>query len=67
MSAMPFFSECPRCGHERPQTGYSREELAQLIEAGAEIEAYCGSCDQSWPLSTEERADLARTVVRRER
>ncbi len=65
MSAMPFFSECPHCGQERPQTGYSREELDELIRSGAEIEAHCGNCDQYWPLSTEERADLARAVSRR--
>jgi hypothetical protein len=41
-------------------SGYTREELAHLLKAGAEIEAYCGSCDEHWPISVEERADIAR-------
>jgi len=63
--AVPFTSECPKCGHERPQTGYVAEELAMLLTSGAEIEAYCANCDTYWPLSTEERADLTRALVRR--
>lgn len=54
-----FSSECPKCGHERVQPGYSRGELILLIKNGADIEAYCSNCDEGWPISTEERADLA--------
>jgi len=61
----PFSSECPRCGHDRMQTGYTGEELVELLRAGAEIEAYCVSCDENWLVSTEERADLARTLKSR--
>jgi transcription elongation factor Elf1 len=57
-------SECPHCGHERVQTGYARDELEQLLAAGAEIEAYCSNCDESWFISVEERADLARALAR---
>jgi redox-regulated HSP33 family molecular chaperone len=57
-----FSSECPNCGHERVLTGYSREELAQLLRSGADIEAYCSSCDEHWPISTEERADIAQAL-----
>ena len=60
----PFSCECPTCGHDRVQTGYTREELLQLLEDGAEIEAFCISCDHYWSGSTEERADLARTLTR---
>ncbi|HTV53043.1 MAG TPA: hypothetical protein VMD06_06900 [Steroidobacteraceae bacterium] len=63
MSDPPFTAECPNCGQERLQPGYSREELAQLLRTGAEIEAYCSSCDEHWPISTEERADLARALT----
>ena len=59
-----FASECPRCGHERVQTGYAQDELAELLESGGEIEAFCVSCDKSWPISIEERADLARALSR---
>lgn len=60
--AAPFTSECPRCAHERVQTGYASDELIQLLRAGAEIEAVCHNCDEQWPISVEERADLARAL-----
>ncbi len=59
----PFASECPRCAHERVQPGYARDELQQLLDSGADIEAYCSSCDQYWAISVEERADLARALT----
>lgn len=62
--SMPFSSECPHCGHDRIQVSYEREELAELLRSGADIEAYCSSCDERWPISAEERADLARTLSR---
>lgn len=61
---MSFTSECPSCGEERLLTGYAPEELAELLSSGAEIEAYCSSCDERWPISTEERADLSRALAR---
>jgi len=60
----PFFAECPKCGHERVLTGYAPDELLELLKSGAEIEGYCISCDEHWPISTEERADLARALSR---
>jgi hypothetical protein len=57
-----FSSECPKCGHERLLTGYTPEELLELLRAGAEIEGYCISCDERWPIATDERADLARAL-----
>jgi hypothetical protein len=59
----PISSECPNCHQERAVT-YTREELAELLRAGADIEVSCVSCDESWPLSTEERADVARALER---
>ena len=63
----PFTSECPNCGQERLQPSYSRDELVQLLRSGAEVEAHCSSCDEYWPISTEERADLDRTLSRKVR
>ena len=57
-----FSSECPHCHQERLLSGFSREELLQLLRSGAEIEAYCSSCDQAWPISVEERADITRAL-----
>jgi hypothetical protein len=59
MSEAPFSSECPHYRQERLLSGHSREELVQLLRSGAEIEAYCSSCDAAWPVSVEERADLS--------
>ena len=57
-----FSSECPHCHQERLLSGFAREELLQLLRSGAEIEAYCSSCDQAWPISVEERADIAHAL-----
>lgn len=59
-----FASECPRCKHDRLQTRHSRDELIQLLRAGADIEAYCSNCDETWSVSVEERADIARALER---
>jgi hypothetical protein len=58
----PFPSECPHCGHERMQVGYARDELVQLLRAGADLEAHCSNCDANWSVSVEERADLTRAL-----
>ncbi len=60
----PFASECPNCHQDRILSAYTRDELTQLLAAGAEIEAYCASCDEHWPISVEERADIARGLTR---
>jgi hypothetical protein len=65
VSTKRFTSECPKCAEERLLTGYDADELAELIASGAEIEAYCSSCDNYWPISTEERADLSRLLTRK--
>jgi len=63
-SVAPFSAECPSCNQERLLTGYTSEELRELLRSGSEIEAYCSSCDEHWPISTEERADLSRLLSR---
>ncbi|HUK03029.1 MAG TPA: hypothetical protein VLW26_12195 [Steroidobacteraceae bacterium] len=60
-----FTSECPKCGHERPQPAQARDELLELIESGGDIEAYCGNCDLTWTISVEEIADLERALRRK--
>ena len=65
MADLPIFSsECPTCRHERPLTEYARDELAELLTSGGDIECYCINCDERWPISTEERADLVRALSR---
>jgi hypothetical protein len=59
----PFLSQCPKCGRDCVMTGYAPDELGELLELGAEIEGYCGSCDCNWAIATEERADLANALA----
>jgi len=59
----PISSECPKCHQERAIT-YTRDELAELLRTGSDIEVMCISCDETWPLSTDERADIARGLER---
>ncbi|MBV8784013.1 MAG: hypothetical protein JOZ67_07495 [Gammaproteobacteria bacterium] len=47
------------------QPGFDAEELQALLGSGSEIEAYCGNCDENWPISTEEWADLERALLSR--
>lgn len=63
-TSAPFSSECPGCGQDRVQTGHDREELAELLSSGSNIEAYCVSCDRWWPISEEERADLSWSLTK---
>jgi hypothetical protein len=59
----PIYSECPNCHQDRIVT-YTGDELIELLREGAEIEAWCTSCDEHWAISTEERADIARSIER---
>jgi hypothetical protein len=59
----PISSECPKCHQERAVT-YERDELAELLRSGSDIEVMCVSCDETWSLSTDERADIARSLER---
>lgn len=40
------------------------DELAELLSTGSDIEVMCTSCVETWPLSTDERADIARSLER---
>jgi len=61
----PFLIECPKCKRDRALRGYSNDELAALLNSGADIEGYCMSCDELWSISTEERAEIAHALSRR--
>jgi redox-regulated HSP33 family molecular chaperone len=60
----PFSAVCPKCGQDRLLAGLSIEEFEELLDAGADIEGYCASCDEHWVISTEDRADIARALER---
>jgi len=50
-----FVSTCPKCGHERPQHGYTRRVLFSLLNKRRKIDAYCIDCNVCWPISESER------------
>ncbi len=54
-----FVSTCPKCGHERLQTGYTRRILLNLLNTGRKIDAYCIVCNVCWPISDSERRAIS--------
>jgi len=50
-----FVSTCPKCGHERPQHGYTRHVLFKLLNKRRNVDAYCIDCNVCWPISESER------------
>ena len=57
--AIPFLAICPKCKRARPQDDFSRADLLRLLNNGQPVEAYCGSCDDFWPISPYERSRIA--------
>jgi hypothetical protein len=64
--SITFVSTCPACGTPRSQNGYTRRAIARLLERAHTIDAYCVPCDVLWPISTEERAAMARLIGTRD-
>lgn len=54
-----FVSTCPLCRHTRKQNGYERIELAASLAADLPIDAYCVNCDVLWPITAQERSQVA--------
>jgi hypothetical protein len=55
MNAIPFLSQCPKCGHFRLQLSHTRGALLSLLNTDGEIVAYCLPCDELWPINDPER------------
>jgi hypothetical protein len=58
----PFMSMCPACSEPRLQLGYTRWSLLRRLNGDRAIEACCVTCDQFWPVTTEERVALAKEL-----
>jgi hypothetical protein len=54
-----FVSTCPQCSHERPQQGYTRRMLFDLLNRRCKIDAYCFDCNVCWPISESERRAIS--------
>jgi hypothetical protein len=61
--AIVFVSICPRCKRERAQDALTIADLVRLLNGGYPIEAYCGSCDEFWPISLQKRIELGEVVA----
>jgi hypothetical protein len=58
-NSVSFFSTCPACRHARLQNGYTCAELAESLDTGHAIDAYCLMCDVVWPITAQERFLIA--------
>jgi hypothetical protein len=54
-----FVSTCPKCGHEKPQHGYTRRALGNLLNRRSKIDAYCFNCNVCWSISESERCAIS--------
>ena len=61
--AIVFVSICPRCKREQPQDALTIADVARLLNGGYPIEAYCGPCDEFWPISLQKRLELGEVVA----
>ncbi|MBV8147087.1 MAG: hypothetical protein JO184_19005 [Gammaproteobacteria bacterium] len=52
---IPFMSRCPKCGDRQLQEGYTHRMLRRLLNTHANIEGYCGLCNEFWAISGLER------------
>jgi hypothetical protein len=63
LESVPFMSACPKCKDLRHQQGYGERTLLRLLNRNHPIEAYCGVCGAFWPISANERSELARRLT----
>ena len=60
----PFMSMCPTCNDSRAQVGYSPWGLLRRLNDDRPIEAFCVVCNQFWPITAQERGQLAEELER---
>ena len=56
---LTFVSTCPKCGHAKPQHGYTRRMLFNLLNRRCKIDAYCFNCNVCWSISEDERRAIS--------
>jgi hypothetical protein len=54
---------CPICRLEQVQYRFNIASLHRLLRSGYPVEAYCESCDEFWPIGTEQRIELGEVVA----
>jgi len=61
--ALHFTATCPACKDVRFQQGYGFRALVRSLVDDQPIEAYCAVCNEHWPVSANERAELAWLLI----
>lgn len=61
--SLGFMSTCPNCKDVRSQQIYGLRALIRFLVDNQPIEAYCAVCNEFWPISANERAELAWLLV----
>jgi len=59
LDSLRFLSTCPSCKDARSQQGYDFRALVTFLVHKQPIEACCTVCNEFWPISANERAELA--------
>jgi hypothetical protein len=59
LDSVSFMSTCPNCKVMRPQRNYGFRTLVGFLVSNQQIEAHCAVCNEFWPMSANERAELA--------
>lgn len=62
LTFVSFSSTCPKCRITRSQRG-NRAAVQRLLDSDYPVEAYCEVCNECWPISPGERAEIARAVA----
>jgi hypothetical protein len=57
--ALYFVSVCPTCKDARFQQGYDFRTVVRFLVESQPIEAHCAVCNEFWPITANERAELA--------
>jgi hypothetical protein len=57
--SLGFMSTCPNCKDVRSQQIYGFRTLVRFLVDNQPIEAYCADCKEFWPITANERAELA--------
>ena len=61
--SLGFMSTCPNCKEVRSQQIHGLRTLIRFLADNKPIEAYCAVCNEFWPITANERAELAWLLV----
>ena len=59
LDSVVFMSTCPNCKVMCPQQNYGFRTLVGCLVSNHPLEAHCAVCNEFWPITANERAELA--------